>query len=85
MTWKAVGVVRLGRAENSDQLGQRRVGAGLRIQRLDGHPHGVDADHRSGSQVQAARFAAALVGQAIVIVNALSQSSTSMRSSALWF
>ena len=35
-----VGMVRPGRAEDVDHAGQRRLGAGAHVQRLDGQPHG---------------------------------------------
>ena len=49
-----VRVVRARGAEDVDHARQRRFGAGAHVQRLDGQPHRVDADHRSSSRIQAA-------------------------------
>ena len=61
--------------KTSHHAGQRRLGAGTHVQRLDRQPHRVDTDHRSSSRIQAAKSAAADSGQVIVIVVAPRRSS----------
>src|SRR5574337_359931 len=65
---KQVRVVRAGRTEHVDDTREGGLGAGPHIQRLNGQPHGIQADHRSSSRIQAPKSAAADTGQVIVIV-----------------
>ncbi|WP_457325972.1 hypothetical protein, partial [Roseateles sp. P5_E11] len=50
--------------------------ASAHVQGLYRQPHGVDADHRSSSRIQAANSAEALIGQATTIETAPRRIST---------
>jgi putative transposase len=73
-----IGGERVSGAEDLDNACQGRLGASAHVQRLDCHPHRVDADQRSNSRVQAVNSAAADVGQLTVMAMAPRRSSTWM-------
>lgn len=60
-------MVRAGCAKDMDHARQRRFAARAHVQRIDGQPHGRNADNRSSSRIQAAQSPAAAVGQVIVM------------------
>lgn len=64
-------------AEHANHARQRGFCAGAHVQRFDGQPHRVHTGHRSSSRVQAAKSAAADLGQVTFIVTAPRRSSTS--------
>src|SRR5258706_3218664 len=57
-----VAVVGLCSTEDLHYAHQQPVGASSHVDRLDGEPHGVDADHRSSSRIQTAHSVAAVAG-----------------------
>ena len=61
--------------EHAHHARQRRLRSGAHVQRLDGQPHRVDADHRSSSRSQAAHSAAATNGQSTFTIVAPRRSS----------
>lgn len=63
-----VAVVRLGGAEHGHDLGEQTVRSGTHVHGLGCEPHGVDADHRSSSRIQAAHSGAAATGQVALMV-----------------
>ena len=70
-------MVRLGPAEDLNDAGQGGLGPGAHVQWRRGEPHGVDADQRSNSLIQAAHASAAVVGQ--VTATMVEPRRTSMR------
>ena len=64
--------------EDLDHASQCRLGAGSHVERLDGQPDRVDANHRSSSRIQTAQSAAALVGQVMLIAVAPRRTSIRM-------
>ena len=69
-------------AEDVHDAGQCGVGAGAHVQRFDGQPHRVHADHRSSSRIPAAQSAAAAIGQVTLIVVVPRRSSIRMSAAA---
>lgn len=64
---KEIGMVRLRRAEDPDDLGQDRFRSGPHVQRAGREPEGIDPDHRSQSRNQAAQSPEACAGQSTLI------------------
>lgn len=63
-----VDMVRLGVAEDLHHTGQGGLGSGAHVQWRRCEPHGVDADQRSSSRIQAAHASAALAGHVSAMV-----------------
>jgi hypothetical protein len=63
-----IGMVRLGAAEDLNDTGQHGLGASTHVQWRRREPHGVDADQRSSSRIQAAHASAALAGHVRAMV-----------------
>jgi hypothetical protein len=73
-----IGVMRPCRAEDRDHPGQRSLGAGPHVQRLDREPQRVHPDQRSISRSQAPQVAALAIGQRTRAATAPHCKSTSM-------
>ena len=60
---KQIGVMRVGCAKDLNDTGQGGLGACTHVQRLGGHPDGIDADQRKSSKSHWAQAGAATAGQ----------------------
>lgn len=65
---KEVGMVRLRAAEDLNYASQSGLGTGAHVQWRRREPHGVDADQRSSSRIQAAHASAAPAGHVSAMV-----------------
>src|SRR6202012_1892871 len=61
-------MMRLGAAEDLNDASQGGLGAGAHVQWRRREPHGVDADQRSSSRIQAAHASAAAAGPVTAMV-----------------